>query len=171
MERDCESNNKYQSNLPYPKIQVLGPNQYYANILKEDYVGMVSEMTAINQYLYHYFDIKSYDKDVAEAIEKISIVEMRHLEILAQLITLLGDKPIYYTQNCFWQASYVYYGNNWYDQLQNDLKSEYDAIQNYQYHICLIDDPYIKEILQRIIADEEVHIKIFKELINKLSKV
>ncbi len=171
MERDCEATHKYQSELPYPKIQVIGPNPYYANIIKEDYAGMVSEMTAINQYLYHYFDTKNYDKEVGDTLEQIAIVEMRHLEILAELISLLGEKPIYYTQNSFWSACYVYYGNNLYEQLVNDLNSEYAAIENYNCHINIINDPYIKEILERIIADEEEHIKILKDLINKMIKV
>lgn len=37
---------------PYPEPMVLAPNQYYAMLLLEDYTGQVSEMTAINQYLY-----------------------------------------------------------------------------------------------------------------------
>ena len=160
--------NLYKSDLPYPQIKVMGKNKYYALLLKEDYVGMVSEMTAINQYLYHYFVNNDNYKDIAHMLEQISIVEMTHLEILAKLIILLGEKPIYYSNNSFWNGSYVDYGSNILEQLKSDLESEYKAIDNYNNDILKIDDPYIKDILKRIILDEEIHVELFKEAILKL---
>jgi bacterioferritin len=45
----------YASPLPYPEIKVMEPNKYYATLLLEDYAGMISELTAVNQYSYHSF--------------------------------------------------------------------------------------------------------------------
>lgn len=161
--------NKYKSNLPYPEVKVLGPNQCYALLLKEDYVGLVSEMTAINQYLYHHFEISFFNEEIAKALEEIAIVEMKHLEILAKLIILLGEKPIYYSQNSFWNGSYVFYGDNMLMQLQSDLDSELKAIEIYNKHIGMIGDPFIKKILERIVIDEKIHVNLFIDMINSLN--
>ncbi len=159
---------KYNSDIPYPEIKVLQPNLYYAKLLQEDYAGIVSEFTAINQYIYHSFLIKSIDEEMSETIECIAIEEMHHLKILAELIILLGGKPTFSFQNNVWNSNYVNYGFNLLNQLNSDLQSEYDAIQTYKEHIELIKDPYIEKILQRIILDEETHVKLFKEMISKV---
>lgn len=113
-------------------------------------------MTAINQYIYHHFVINN--KEISEMLEKVAIVEMHHLEMLAELIIKLGDNPIYYSQNNYWDGYYVNYGYNIFDQLNSDLDSELKAIQIYQRQIEIIKDPYIQEILQRIVLDEQVHV-------------
>jgi bacterioferritin len=51
--------------------------------------------------------------------------------------------------------------------LSEDINSEMMAIENYKYHISIIDDKYIKKLLHRIIADEEFHVKLFREMYNK----
>ncbi|MDD3392271.1 MAG: manganese catalase family protein [Bacilli bacterium] len=163
-----DDSNIYQSNLPYPDIKVCGKNKYYATLLKDDYTGLVSEMTAINQYIYHAFDIEMYDQNLHKMLKNIAIVEMYHLDILAQLIILLGEEPVYFAQNSFWNGSYVDYGHNVLEQLQSDLKAEYKAIENYKRHIEMIKDTNIQNILKRIILDEEIHVKLFTMAINKL---
>lgn len=151
---------------PYPEPRVVRQNQYYATLLLEDYVGTVSEMTAINQYFYHYLTFENYN-DLAELEECISIIEMHHLELLGETIQLLGVPPEYRTltnnRPTYWNASYVYYGTNICDRLASDIAAEKAAIQQYRYHQYLIDDPYIKELLERIIRDEEHHLKLFSE--------
>lgn len=158
----------YADTQPYPEIKVTAPNKYYADILMEDYAGMASELTAINQYMYHHFVSKSINKDASHLLEKIAIVEMRHLEILAEVIILLGGNPIYGGRRAvdkFWSGAFVFYDNDLRQQLIADLDSEYKAIQNYRRHIDIIQDSYIQAILRRIILDEEVHIKLFREAI------
>lgn len=120
-------------------------------------------MTAINQYIYHHFVINN--KEISEMLEKVAIVEMHHLEMLAELIIKLGDNPIYYSQNNYWDGYYVNYGYNIFDQLNSDLDSELKAIQIYQRQIEIIKDPYIQEILQRIVLDEQVHVVLLLKLL------
>lgn len=96
---------------------------------------------------------------------------MHHLDILGQVITLLGRNPKYRglesTNFMPWHGTFVYYGEDICDRLYKDLESEYSAISSYKKHIEMIGDDYIGEILQRIILDEEVHIKHFKAAINR----
>jgi bacterioferritin len=168
--RQNEFDYQYYSSEPYPPITVEKPNKNYAMLILDDYAGLTSEMTAINQYIYHDFTINKKNPDIAKVIERISLNEMRHLEVLAELIIALGEKPIFYSQSGYWNGDYVDYGENLLDKLVIDLNSEKEAISKYQRHIALIDDKNIKAILARIILDEEVHVKIFTDLIEKVSK-
>lgn len=160
---------------PYPEVKVLRPNPTYAYLLMDDYAGMVSEFTAISQYLYHHFYFKEVDKDLGELLENVAITEMRHMEILAGTIRKLGGDPQirggYSTQGHFWDGRFVYYGTDLCSQLRADIDSEYKAIYNYQRHIAMIDDPYVQAILARIILDEKVHIRLFKEALQKFCGV
>jgi bacterioferritin len=152
---------------PYPPIKVQCANLHYAEILTDDYAGVVSELTAVNQYLYHHILFQEIDKKLGKLLENVSITEMRHLEILARVIRMLGSSPVlrgaYSTGGQFWAGNFIYYGTNLYEQLQADIDAEYTAIAQYQKHIHLIADPYIQAILKRIILDEKVHIRLFQQ--------
>ncbi|SFQ94713.1 ferritin-like domain-containing protein [Desulfoscipio geothermicus] len=155
----------------YPEIRVQRPNRYYAELLLEDYAGQVSEMTAINQYFYHHVVFKEKYADLAALEECISIIEMWHLEMLAETILLLGVDPRIRTltgnQTVYWNANYVYYGNSVCDRLAADIAAEKSAIVQYRKHRDLINDPYIDAILERIIMDEQHHLRLFTEAMDK----
>lgn len=161
----------YADPSPYPEVKVVGLNSYYASILMDDYAGVVSEFTAISQYLYHYFFFKDIDKGLGSLLENVSINEMLHMEILAEIIKKLGGDPqirgSYSTCNNYWDGSFIYYGDELCNQLQADIDAEYKAISAYRRHIQLINDPYIQANLQRIILDEKVHIRLFNEALYK----
>lgn len=156
---------------PYPEIKVQGPNIHYAELLMDDYAGVVSEFTAISQYLYHHFFFKDINEELGELLENVSITEMLHMEILANLIIKLGGNPVirgsYSTAGKFWTGNYIYYGTNLCEQLTADINAEYKAIEEYQKHSSAIADPYIKAILHRIILDEKVHIRLFNQALAK----
>ena len=151
---------------PYPEPRVKGRNRYYASLLLEDYAGLVSETTAINQYFYHYLTFYQYP-DLAELEECVAIIEMYHMELLGKTIRLLGVAPRLRTltqkRPVYWDGSYVYYGRGICDRLAADIRAELGAIRQYKKHYQLIDDPYIRELLERIILDEQHHLKLFRE--------
>lgn len=170
-EKDKHLNRWCALPIPYPEPKVLGRNLYYAELLFDDYAGRVSEFTAINQYLYHYFVFADKYKDLAELEECISIIEMYHLELLAKTIILLGANPRYYSlvdnQRVYWNASFVYYGNAVCDRLAADIAGEEQAIATYRKHQQLIKDPHIVNLLERIIQDEQHHLKLFTQAMHK----
>lgn len=172
-EIDYESHKraKYADPSPYPEIKVVGPNPCYACLLMDDYAGVVSEFTAISQYIYHHFYFKDIDKNLGELMENVSITEMLHLEMLADTIKKLDGNPLikgsYSTMGNFWNGSFIYYGINLCEQLKADIDSEFKAIEEYRKHIYMIGDPNIKAILKRIILDEKVHIRLFNEALYK----
>ena len=105
--------------------------------------------------------------EAAAALEKISIVEMMHMEKLAKTIRLLGVDPHVKggPEAAAWTSGSIQYGLTLAQRLHLDLASEYEAIYNYEKHIRMIDDPYIKALLRRIVLDEQLHVKHFKQLI------
>lgn len=159
---------------PYPPVRVSAPNRQYAELLLEDYTGAISEFTAISQYLHHYIVLEGINEEVAELVECISLVEMHHMDLLAETIRLLGVDPRYRVirnnEEIFWNATYVYYGYGLCDRLAADIASEWAAIAAYRDHQQRIGDPLIKELLERIILDEYHHIRLFNEAMQKYCK-
>lgn len=161
--------------IPYPEAKVLGQNRDYAVLLLEDYAGRVSEMTALSQYFHHHVIFEDGYDDLSELEECISIIEMLHLELLGETIKLLGVDPQLFSvannQLVYWNASYVYYGQSVCDRLAADIESERQAIVQYRKHQQLIADPYIRQLLERIILDEKRHIELFSQAIKKYCPV
>ncbi|MDO5520192.1 MAG: ferritin-like domain-containing protein [bacterium] len=159
----------YADRSKYPKLHVMAPNEYYAEILQEDYAGGVSELTSVNQYEYHYIVNRRKDASLAKHLGNIEEVERRHLEMVGELIRLLGVDPMY--RSCCnndqseWSCKRIEYGGKVTEQLKCDLEAEYRSIRNYNMHSKLIEDPYIKAILARIVKDEYVHVHILEALI------
>ena len=175
-----------QSDVPMPPIRVERQNLNYANMLLDAYASSAdSEIQAITQYLYHSKTIEN--KNISNAVLCISMVEMHHLDVLSQLINLLGGKPFYYNSNfSFWKTENIAYvdknnpygkeknenGQRLYNEsackkLERDIIAEQNAINGYKYLLQHIDDQYIEKIIRKIISDEQTHIKIFVDLIEK----
>lgn len=166
---------KYSVDVPYPEVKVEKPNIEYAKILSNIYAGEVSEDTSINLYIFQHISLSSKYKEYANILRQIAIVEMHHLDILGKLIMLLGMKPVYMSYNeskkglVPWNATYVDYSININDIIDADIRAETNAIKFYNYILTIIKDKYIVNIIKRIIMDEEMHLKIFKEYKEKLS--
>lgn len=156
--------------LPYPKPRVVRPNQFYAILLLEDYAGAISELTAITQFIYHSFILNEYE-DLYKLEKAVAIEEMHHLQLLGQTISLLGVDPKFRTLTdniaSYWKASYAYYGCGICDRISADIAAERSAISQYRYHLRLIEDPYIRQLLDRIILDEEEHLNLFQQMAAK----
>lgn len=172
MRRNMDS--KFAVNLPYPEISVNEKNKNYSNIILQNYAGQNSEFTAVAQYNYHEIAIFNDYPVVSNAIKGIARVEMYHLQILGELIVLLGGDPKYriYKKKteCYWSPKFIDFNKELKTLLTNDLNSEISSIKQYEKAISLIDDENIVLIIKRIILDEEYHVKIFKELIQKYTK-
>lgn len=165
---------KVKLDIPYPEVKVEEKNSYYADLLSEDYAGRVSETTAVLLYSYQHFNMFDSNKEFSKIIEDISIVEMKHLEMLGKTIKLLGKEPIYKTceasrGDCvMWSASNIDYSSRLKEMLEFDISAESNAIMTYQNHKKVIKDKYIKNMLDRIILDEKRHLEIFKNLYDGL---
>lgn len=164
---------QYRVDQKYPEPQVEAPNLKYAALLKEDYCGATSETTAIMLYTYQHISSDRMWKEYALMVHHISIVEMYHLELLGETIILLGEKADYHISNpktgtkIPWTSSYVATKTDLKSMLEIDIESELSAIKQYEDHLVKINDHYIQNLLLRIIEDEKIHVKIFKEFYQK----
>ncbi|CDM68280.1 putative Mn-containing catalase [Clostridium bornimense] len=160
----------YSSPLPYPKIRVHCKNHQYAKLILKDYAGIISELSAVTQYVYHSIYLSKEYPYISKVINKISIVEMHHLDILGKLLIELGVSPKYGSikknKFTYWSSKNIYYENSLKSMICADIKSEKDAIAIYNRNLSQIDDTYIKEIIERIIIDEEHHLRIFEDIYN-----
>lgn len=167
---------KVKLDIPYPKVRVEEKNPYYADLLSEDYAGIKGELTAITQYSYQHMEKFSSNIEFSKIMEEIAKAEMIHLELLGKTIKLLGKNPIYSTceasrGDCImWNSNFVNYSTDLKDMLKIDISSEEAAIKTYTLHKKIIDDKYIKEMLDRIIMDEKRHLEIFNYLYDGLCK-
>ena len=160
--RDILSSKK---NIPYPKLMNIKRNIRYANLLYDIFAGEEGELTAVNQYIYEHIELKRYE-GFSKILLSIAIEEMHHLELIADLIKRLGKKPYYINQNqCMWNANNIkYHFNNVYEMIIFNIDSEKKAIASYKESIKYTQNKSIKDLLERIILDEQTHLEIFNRL-------
>ena len=165
----------FESKIPYPNIEVETKNYSYATLLRKAYASETSEDTAIHLYLYQSIILEKEYLNISNILKRISVVEMKHLEILGELILLLGVKPIYSSPyknglSKYFNASYVKYNTNLQEILRINIEAETQAIYYYNYLTKVIKDKYIVNILKRIIVDEQIHLGIFNNLYKEYFK-
>ena len=163
-------NLKYSLDSKYPSLKCINKNPHTAKLIQENFSSSISEYTAFCQYSYDYIVARTQNNDVAEAFNQIALVELEHMKIFGELIVSLGAVPYYKGdwKNKFWQGNFVKYNTNLRTMLLCAISDEKKAIKQYEKSIELIDDTQIISLIQRIILDEELHIKTFKDLLNRL---
>ena len=154
-----------KKNIPYPRLANIRQNIRYANLLYDNFAGEEGELTAVNQYIYEHIELKRYES-FSKILLSIAKEEMHHLELIGDLIKKLGKKPYYINQNqCTWNADNIkYHFNNVYDMLMFNIESEKKAILGYKKAIKYTQNKSIKDLLERIILDEQTHLAIFNRL-------
>ena len=65
----------------------------------------------------------------------------------------------------WWNGSFAYYTLDPKKYLMENIKAEKSAIANYERTILNVSNESVKTLLARIILDEEMHIKVFNELL------
>lgn len=162
---------EYSINLPYPPIKVKGENPRYANLILLNYSSSISELSAVTQYVYHEIALKYKYEEVSETIQGIAGVEMHHLQMLGQLLVKLGKCPGYWISKhkklSYWTPEFLSFNSNLKKVLMINITGEKEAIAQYKRTVKQIDDPYIVDIINRIVLDEEYHIKLLTELYQK----
>jgi bacterioferritin len=128
-------------------------------MLNEDIKG---EHAAIIQYLRHAYAMG--EGELACEIEAIAREEMYHYKWLSDLVVELGGKPTIERGNLDRG------GNEVADWMYRDVRLEQEAIDLYQKHIALIDDPKIVRVLERIMSDEESHQGDFEHFVDKATR-
>lgn len=151
-----------------PTITNITPSARTVHILKNLCYDRFSEMTALTTYLYQDWSWFPFRADFADAMEKIAIVEMTHLDALSNAIVSFGGKPDFSMDGKFWNAKSVNFNISLQSALNENIRAEEGAIEEYQKAIANVENESLKRLFERIIEDEKLHIVIFKQMLNSL---
>lgn len=163
----------YRVNKPYPEVKANTKDPQVTKLIMDSYSGKKGEFTAISQYIYQHF-ILNNDEDIqniSKAMEEISINEMKHFEILSEILVSLGIVPKFctYIDNnpsiCnYWSAQNVNYTTNLQEFINYNIGLEKIAIIEYKEIVNITSSENIKEVILRIIEDEEEHLRFFMDV-------
>ena len=137
----------YFINKPYPEMTDIKENPQYASLMLSNLAGLYSEMNAVSLYFYNHVILKDVWPELSVAMEKISIVEMHHLDIFAHLAYHLGADPRLWDcqQGCleYWSPGYNVYPSHLKSLLENASYGELIEITHEDPEwIKLSDDTY-----------------------------
>lgn len=160
----------YAASESYPPICISRENRAYARAMLDNVGGLHSEMNAVSSYFYNSLMASEYC-DAAEAFHQISIVEMHHLHIFAELSKQLGEIPRLWSfhgcRRVYWSPCYNKYTCELKPMLLQAIENERRTIQKYESQRQCIYDENIRANLSRIILDEKLHISIYEALYHK----
>jgi len=162
--------------LAYPDLDGICEDAASLKIVSPAYAGEEGELTAILQYIYQHILFDGMGcKDYAEKLRRIAIVEMKHLEILGELILKLGACPVYsylppYPIN-YYTARSVAYSKTPQKMILDDIAAEQCAIDCYGKMLSRLKNEQVAAVIQRIRMDEEEHLAIFKAIFQEMNGV
>ncbi len=160
----------YTTGENYPQITIDDTDKTTVNILKNLYASCGSETTAILQYIYQSYLVEPKEKEIADILSKIALTEMHHHQELGKAIVMLGGVPFYTnSQGVPFSARCIYDGVNLKQMLLANINAESLSIQSYNNAISKINNQSIKQLLSRIVQDEEIHKKTFECLLEYVS--
>ncbi len=152
-------------NKPYPELSDVQEDTTTVNILKNLASSRAGELTGILQYIYQSVIADKTNAEIAEIFEEIGIVEMMHLDMLMHAISEFGGVPKYEdSQGNFYNTTNINYTMKLRDMLDNNIRIENIAIENYQMAISRVKNQSLKDLFARIIEDEKRHVEIFKTI-------
>lgn len=156
-------------NKPYPEIVGAEDDMQTVAILKNLTNGRVGEFGAILTYVYQSVVADKTNEEIAKIFEEISVVEMMHMDMLMHAMTDFGGVPKYEDANGnYANTANLNYTMRLMDMLDNNIRAETLAIDNYQMAIERVRNQSLKDLFARIIEDEKRHIEIFKYIKNNV---
>jgi bacterioferritin len=130
---------------------------------------LADELTAINQYMVEAEMCENWGlAKLGEREQKRAITEMKHAENLIARILFLEGRPVVS------QLNEIRIGAEVPEQFINDLAAEMTAVRGYNAGIKLcvdLGDNATKELLERILKDEDAHIDEIEEQQDRVAKM
>ena len=152
---------------------ILERNIRHARTLQALYSSPASKLTDFHMYSYHSIVTVRSAPVLSGALREIAVAEMRHMQLLGECILALGLHPTlsYYqgTRKARWSSGFVEYAKHPRGMIELALRHERESIARLQGAVSLIGPGEISALLERLIADEECHIKCLCELLDNLS--
>ena len=160
--------------LPYPPVQPETHRKEYAYAMLSNVGSDNSEMSAVSLYFYNSILLSPQHAAFARCFHQISIVEMHHLDIFASFAHQMGlDPRLWSVQGGrfhFWTPASNRYPQQLPALLQNAIQGELAAIGKYRRQAETIQDANIVANLQRIIQDEEHHVRLFRSMLAEVAE-
>lgn len=158
---------------PFPTTEGIYPDAYSLRVISPAYSSPVGELNAILQYTYHSLNFRAAGySEYADVIERISIAEMLHFELLGTTILALGAAPVFSANPpglySFYSTKYVTYSRTLVCMIEDDIRAEKQAIRGYEKMLCYLRNAKVKEIIARILKDERLHLEEFEKILTEL---
>lgn len=157
---------------PYPPLCVERANPVYASEMLTNIGACSSEMSTISLYIYNSTVLSDRNEEFSQIFHKLSMVEMHHLNTFCRLAHMLGADPRLWTcsgkRPCYWSPACNRYPLQMDALLKNAIQTEQDTIIKYRCQAEKIRDAYVVDILRRIILDEQLHVRIFQEMLREV---
>lgn len=156
-------------NKPYPEIVAAKDDARTVAILKNLANDRIGEFVAISQYIFQSVVADQINEDIGGIFEEIGVVEMMHLDMLMHAIADFGGVPRYEdSKGIYFSTANLNYSQKLVDMLENNIRGETMAIDNYHMAIRQVDNESLKRLFERIIEDEQRHLEIFKRIKNNV---
>ena len=145
--------------------------------LKRRYAGVKSALTSSKQYMYQHFVIWRDPRlsKLADIIKQIAVREAEHYEILAKILVRCGIDPkncVYIDGNpnlCdYWKASNVSYEKALVKMFESNYVLTKRMLNEYNIILNKTDNENLKQIITRMVQDEEIHLTYFMTVLEEL---
>ena len=127
------------------------------------------EFTALSQYFIHSEMCENWKYDLlSKHLKKVSIMEMKHAERLIEHILFLDGTPK------MTGPTQIKVGKTVQDQLENDLKSELDAVKSYNDAVKLAraeGDNGSADLFTANLRDEEEHTDWLEAQLSQIKEI
>lgn len=136
--------------------------------------ALASELICVLRYKRHYFMASGlFSQAVAREFLEHAKVEQEHADLLAERVVQLGGSPDLSPQGLITRSHSEYVeGGSLQDMIKEDLVAERVVIDRYRELIEYIgaDDSTTRNILERILAQEEQHAEDLLSLLNEIGR-
>lgn len=154
---------------PYPSPIMTEKDAALANKLTAFFAGKNSELSAIARYSYQHIVLFHTSPVIADTLECISTVEMRHFELLGKMIYSLGVDPRLCENErrsrAFWSGDFIAYVNRPEKIIAYDIAEEKKSVLQYKAFMKKCDNAGVNDVIKRILLDEESHIEMLEQLL------
>jgi len=153
---------KYPLDIEFSKNTDIRP-EWFMKSLNSD---TSSELQAINQYTTQH----AYYSNISDILLGISVTEMRHYKHLTELVVEKLNGSLVSTRN--YNGIGIKIGNSWQEAVSINIDGEKSAIKEYNHILRSLqfceeskEKQYCIDLVNKLIADEKLHLKILEELL------
>lgn len=149
--------------MPYPKVNDVQNDLSLKEDIRRLYCSARSELSCVLLYAYQ-ADTLGVSNETAEVLRVISMVEMKHLSLLAGVLEKMGEKCVYVFDKEPLALDALDYESCETEIIRKNIEREYRVATDYERVIALCSNGELKALLQRILQDEKKHHEVLSSL-------